>query len=102
MAITERGDEPADVASDGVVGEATTAPTRPRETGPVLLRVVRCMTRLTWPLAGRRFFPLWARGCRLSAGQAVDAARRGRGALHPSPVEWAARSPDADLSALAI
>jgi deazaflavin-dependent oxidoreductase (nitroreductase family) len=52
MVTTKRGDAPTD-------GAALAAP-RPRRADPVLLRVVRSMGRLTRPLAGRRFFPLWA------------------------------------------
>ena len=52
MVTTERGDAP----SDGAVLETA----RPRRADPLLLRAVRSMTRLTRPLAGRRFFPLWA------------------------------------------
>jgi deazaflavin-dependent oxidoreductase (nitroreductase family) len=52
MDTTERGDALADGAAQ--------AATRPRGADPVLLRVVRIMGRLTRPLAGRRFFPLWA------------------------------------------
>jgi deazaflavin-dependent oxidoreductase (nitroreductase family) len=53
MVTTERGDAPTD-------GAALAATRRPRRADPVLLRVVRFMGRLTRPLAGRRFFPLWA------------------------------------------
>ena len=53
---TERGDAPTDGTADG----AAPAATRPRRADPVLLRVVRFVGRLTRPLAGRRFFPLWA------------------------------------------
>ena len=52
MITTERGDAPTD--------NAAPAPTRRRQTDPLLLRIVRFGTRLTRPLAGRRFFPLWA------------------------------------------
>jgi deazaflavin-dependent oxidoreductase (nitroreductase family) len=52
MVTTERGDAPTDGAAPG--------PTHGRRTDPLLLRAVRFGTRLTRPLAGRRFFPLWA------------------------------------------
>lgn len=52
MVHTERGDAPTD--SHGP------APSQRRRTDPLLLRAVRFGTRLTRPLAGRRFFPLWA------------------------------------------
>jgi deazaflavin-dependent oxidoreductase (nitroreductase family) len=52
MATTEHGGAPA----EGTAPRAT----RPRGTDPVLLRTVRFMSRLTRPLAGRPFFPLWA------------------------------------------
>jgi deazaflavin-dependent oxidoreductase (nitroreductase family) len=48
--------EPVDAHTDG----AAPAPTHRRRTDPMLLRIVRFGTRLTRPLAGRRFFPLWA------------------------------------------
>jgi len=35
-------------------------PARPRLAHPVLYRFVRAVSPLTRPLAGRRFFPLWA------------------------------------------
>jgi deazaflavin-dependent oxidoreductase (nitroreductase family) len=35
-------------------------PTQPRQPHPVLYRVVRAVSPLMRPLAGRRFFPLWA------------------------------------------
>ena len=56
MVTTERGDAP----TDGAVERATLAANHPSDGVPVLLRVVRSMTRLTRPLAGRRSFPLWA------------------------------------------
>lgn len=56
MVTTERGDAPADGATDGAAPMAT----RPRRADPLLLRAVRFGGRLTRPLAGRRFFPLWA------------------------------------------
>jgi deazaflavin-dependent oxidoreductase (nitroreductase family) len=52
MVTTKRGDAPAHGAA--------LAATRPRRADPVLLRVVRLVGPLTRPLAGRRFFPLWA------------------------------------------
>jgi deazaflavin-dependent oxidoreductase (nitroreductase family) len=52
MVTSERGDAPTDGAAP--------APTHRRQTDPLLLRIVRFGTRLTRPLAGRRFFPLWA------------------------------------------
>jgi deazaflavin-dependent oxidoreductase (nitroreductase family) len=52
MVTTERGDAPTN-------GPAR-APILRRQTDPLLLRIVRFGTRLTRPLAGRRFFPLWA------------------------------------------
>jgi deazaflavin-dependent oxidoreductase (nitroreductase family) len=56
MFTTERGDAPTDGAADGPAPVAT----RPRRADPVLLRVVRFVGQRTRPLAGRRFFPLWA------------------------------------------
>jgi deazaflavin-dependent oxidoreductase (nitroreductase family) len=35
-------------------------PSRPRLAHPALYRLVRAVSPLTRPLAGRRFFPLWA------------------------------------------
>jgi deazaflavin-dependent oxidoreductase (nitroreductase family) len=52
MTSTGRGDAPTDAAA--------LAATSPRRADPLLLRVVRFMSRLTQPLAGRRFFPLFA------------------------------------------
>jgi deazaflavin-dependent oxidoreductase (nitroreductase family) len=52
MVTAKRGDAPAHGAA--------LAATRPRRADPVLLRVVRLVGPLTRPLAGRRFFPLWA------------------------------------------
>ena len=52
MVTTKRGDTP----SDGTAPVAT----QPRRADPLLLRAVRAGTRLTRPLAGRRYFPLWA------------------------------------------
>ena len=52
MFTTERRDAPTDGAAP--------APNDRRQTDPLLLRIVRFGTRLTRPLAGRRFFPLWA------------------------------------------
>lgn len=52
MSSSDRGDAQSD---DAPVAEA-----RPHRADPVLLRAVRFGTRLTRPLAGRRFFPLWA------------------------------------------
>jgi len=56
MVTIESRDAPTDGATDG---RGLVAP-GPRRTDPVLLRAVRSGTRLTRPLAGRRFFPLWA------------------------------------------
>lgn len=53
MVTTERADGRTDATADGAARAAS-------RTDPVLLRVVRFMSRLTRPLAGRRFFPLWA------------------------------------------
>ncbi len=52
MVTTERG--------DALTDHAAPAANHPRGADPVLLRVVRFVSRLTRPLAGRRFFPLWA------------------------------------------
>jgi deazaflavin-dependent oxidoreductase (nitroreductase family) len=52
MVIPERSDAPAD--------EAAPAANLARGADPVLLRLVRFVGRLTRPLAGRRYFPLWA------------------------------------------
>lgn len=64
---------------DRATGNAALA-TNPRRIDPVLLRVARSMGRLTRPLAGRRFFPLWAvlrhRGRRSGREYAVPVAVR--------------------------
>jgi hypothetical protein len=52
MVTTGGGDAPTDGAAR--------APNHGRQTDPLLLRIVRFGTRLTRPLAGRRFFPMWA------------------------------------------
>ena len=52
MVTTERAEAPTDGAA--------LAATHPRPAAPPLLRMVRFGGRLTRPLAGRRFFPLWA------------------------------------------
>jgi deazaflavin-dependent oxidoreductase (nitroreductase family) len=52
MTTSERIDPPTD-------GPRLTETGR-RRRDPVLLRLVRFGTRLTTPLAGRRYFPLWA------------------------------------------
>ena len=56
MVTTERNDAPTAGAADG---SALTEPAG-RLSDPVLLRIVRFGGRLTRPLAGRRFFPMWA------------------------------------------
>jgi deazaflavin-dependent oxidoreductase (nitroreductase family) len=56
MTDVDRGDERTDAPTDGV---ALTAKPPPRALA-MLLPAVRYATRLTRPLAGRRFFPLWA------------------------------------------
>lgn len=52
MVTTDPDHAPTDGAPHAVM--------RPRRHDPLLLRFVRFMSRLTRPLAGRRFFPLWA------------------------------------------
>jgi deazaflavin-dependent oxidoreductase (nitroreductase family) len=52
MVTTEGDDAPTDGAAP--------SPTHRRRSDPLLLRAVRFGTRLTRPVAGRRFFPLWA------------------------------------------
>jgi deazaflavin-dependent oxidoreductase (nitroreductase family) len=56
-------------------------PSRPRLAHPVLYRFVRAVSPLTRPLAGRRFFPLWAvlhhRGRRSGHEYAVPVGVRG-------------------------
>jgi deazaflavin-dependent oxidoreductase (nitroreductase family) len=52
MVTTDGGEAPID-------GTAP-APTSRRQDDPLLLRMVRFGVRLTRPLAGRRYFPLWA------------------------------------------
>jgi deazaflavin-dependent oxidoreductase (nitroreductase family) len=55
MVTTERRDAPTEGAAP--------RPTHGRGTDPLLLRAVRFGSRLTRPIAGRRFFPLWAVVC---------------------------------------
>ncbi len=52
MVTTEHGDTPTE--------DAAPATDQARRADPLLLRVVRFMGRLTRPIAGRRYFPLWA------------------------------------------
>lgn len=62
------------------VDDGAFGPTHPRNADPILLRVVRFVGRLTQPLAGRRFFPLWAvlrhRGRRSGRAYAVPISVR--------------------------